>query len=158
MTTLMAEEHRIKLTEGIVIKIVPFGAFVKTDTNEVGLVHISEISDTYVKDVNQFLKEGDKVIVRVIGRNKDGKLNLSIKAAKAAGGVEGTTATPAAEGSSSARTAAPGVSSSPRPSYSSRPFRDKPLLSPFDMMMKRYLQDSQEWQVDKKKRTERKRG
>src|SRR5665647_1054458 len=92
----MAEEHRIKLTEGIVVKIVPFGAFVKTDTNEVGLVHISEISDTYVKDVNQFLKEGDKVIVRVIGRNKDGKLNLSIKAAKAAGGAEGTPAVPAA--------------------------------------------------------------
>ena len=154
----MAEEHRIKLTEGIVIKIVPFGAFVKTDTNEVGLVHISEISDTYVKDVNQFLKEGDKVIVRVIGRNKDGKLNLSIKAAKAAGGAEGTPAVPAAEGSSAAQASAPGAPSSPRPSYSARPFHEKPLLSPFDMMMKRYLQDSQEWQVDKKKRTERKRG
>ena len=154
----MAEEHRIKLSEGIVIKIVPFGAFVKTDTNEVGLVHISEISDTYVKDVNQFLKEGDKVIVRVIGRNKDGKLNLSIKAAKAAGGAEGTAAAPAAEGSSPARTPAPGAPSSPRSSYNARPFHEKPLLSPFDMMMKRYLQDSQEWQVDKKKRTERKRG
>lgn len=149
----MAEEHRIKLTEGIVIKIVPFGAFVKTDTNEVGLVHISEISDTYVKDVNQFLKEGDKVIVRVIGRNKDGKLNLSIKAAKVAAGANGTVAVPVPEGSSPA----PGAPSA-RPSYSARPFREKPLLSPFDMMMKRYLQDSQEWQVDKKKRTERKRG
>lgn len=153
----MAEEHRIKLTEGIVVKIVPFGAFVKTDTNEVGLVHISEISDTYVKDVNQFLKEGDKVIVRVIGRNKDGKLNLSIKAAKAAGGSEATPAAPGVESSSPARTSAPSAPSA-RPSYSSRPFHEKPLLSPFDMMMKRYLQDSQEWQVDKKKRTERKRG
>src|SRR5450830_838374 len=147
----MAEEHRIKLTEGIVVKIVPFGAFVKTDTNEVGLVHISEISDTYVKDVNQFLKEGDKVTVRVIGRNKDGKLNLSIKAAKAAGGAEGTPAAPVAEGSSPVQASAPGAPSA-------RPFREKPVLSPFDMMMKRYLQDSQEWQVDKKKRTERKRG
>ena len=153
----MAEEHRIKLTEGIVVKIVPFGAFVKTDTNEVGLVHISEISDTYVKDVNQFLKEGDKVTVRVIGRNKDGKLNLSIKAAKAAGGTDGPAAATAPEGSSPSQGSAPSVPS-PRPSYSSRPFRDKPVLSPFDMMMKRYLQDSQEWQVDKKKRTERKRG
>src|SRR5450830_434806 len=147
----MAEEHRIKLTEGIVIKIVPFGAFVKTDTNEVGLVHISEISDTYVKDVNQFLKEGDKVIVRVIGRNKDGKLNLSIKAAKAAGVADGTPAAPAPEGSSPAQTSVPSAPSA-------RPFHEKPLLSPFDMMMKRYLQDSQEWQVVKKKRTERKRG
>ena len=152
----MAEEHRIKLTEGIVVKIVPFGAFVKTDTNEVGLVHISEISDTYVKDVNQFLKEGDKVTVRVIGRNKDGKLNLSIKAAKAAG-ADGAPAVAGPEGSSPSQATAPSTPSA-RPSYSSRPFRDKPLLSPFDMMMKRYLQDSQEWQVDKKKRTERKRG
>ncbi|HWQ21637.1 MAG TPA: S1 RNA-binding domain-containing protein, partial [Clostridia bacterium] len=119
MTTLMAEEHRIKLTEGIVVKIVPFGAFVKTDTNEVGLVHISEISDTYVKDVNQFLKEGDKVTVRVIGRNKDGKLNLSIKAAKAAGNADGTPVVAAAEGSSPSQASAPSAPS-PRPSYSSR--------------------------------------
>lgn len=153
----MAEEHRIKLTEGIVVKIVPFGAFVKTDTSEVGLVHISEISDTYVRDVHQFLKEGDKVTVRVIGRNKDGKLNLSIKAAKAAAAADSATGAPAAEGSSTpAPTAAPN-SPTGRPS-GSRPYREKPQLSPFDMMMKRYLQDSQEWQVDRKKRQERKRG
>ncbi len=140
----MAEEHRIKLAQGVVVKIVPFGAFVKTDTNEVGLVHISEISDTYVKDVHQFLKEGDKVTVRVIGRNKDGKLNLSIKAAKKVGETgEGAGA--------SATGSAPVV-------HTARPYREKPQLSPFDMMMKRYLQDSQEWQVTKKKRIERKRG
>jgi S1 RNA binding domain protein len=152
----MADEHRVKLSEGIVIKIVPFGAFVKTDTSEVGLVHISEISDTYVKDVHQFLKEGDKVTVRVIGRNKDGKLNLSIKAVKATAGD----APDGPAGEAPSAPAAVAMSPSPqggRPS-SSRPFREKPLLSPFDMMMKRYLQDSQEWQVDKKKRTERKRG
>lgn len=153
----MADEHRIKLSEGIVIKIVPFGAFVKTDTSEVGLVHISEISDTYVKDVHQFLKEGDKVTVRVIGRNKDGKLNLSIKAVKAAAG-----GTPDGPSGDAAPAPAGVVMASPAPqsvrASSGRPFREKPLLSPFDMMMKRYLQDSQEWQVDKKKRVERKRG
>ena len=156
----MAEEHRIKLSEGVVIKIVPFGAFVKIDTNEVGLVHISEISDTYVRDVNQFLKEGDKVTVRIIGRNKDGRLNLSIKAAKAAGAAGATTA-----GSTAASTDAGTAPHAPAPSASTssrssggRPYREKPVLSPFDMMMKRYLQDSQEWQVDKKKRIERKRG
>jgi len=153
----MAEEHRIKLSEGVVIKIVPFGAFVKIDTNEVGLVHISEISDTYVRDVNQFLKEGDKVTVRIIGRNKDGKLNLSIKAAKAAGATAaGSTAAGTDAGAAPRASAAP-ASTGPRPS-SGRPYREKPVLSPFDMMMKRYLQDSQEWQVDEKKRIERKRG
>jgi S1 RNA binding domain protein len=152
----MAEEHRIKLTEGIVVKIVPFGAFVKTDTSEVGLVHISEISDTYVKDVHQFLKEGDKVTVRVIGRNKDGKLNLSIKAAKAAAGTDNVPVPSAESGSSPSPSAATGAPLGR--SYNTRTYREKPVLSPFDMMMKRYLQDSQEWQVDKKKRTERKRG
>ena len=155
----MAEEHRIKLSEGVVIKIVPFGAFVKIDTNEVGLVHISEISDTYVRDVNQFLKEGDKVTVRIIGRNKDGKLNLSIKAAKAAGaaGAATTGTAPGADAGTAPHATAPSASTGSRPS-SGRPYREKPVLSPFDMMMKRYLQDSQEWQVDKKKRIERKRG
>ena len=154
----MAEEHRIKLSEGVVIKIVPFGAFVKIDTNEVGRVHISEISDTYVRDVNQFLKEGDKVTVRIIGRNKDGKLNLSIKAAKAAKAAGATTegSTPASA-DAAPRPSAPPASTGSR-SGGGRPYREKPVLSPFDMMMKRYLQDSQEWQVDKKKRIERKRG
>lgn len=154
----MAEEHRIKLSEGVVIKIVPFGAFVKIDTNEVGLVHISEISDTYVRDVNQFLKEGDKVTVRIIGRNKDGKLNLSIKAAKAAKAAGATTEGSTPAGADAApRPSAPPASTGSR-SGGGRPYREKPVLSPFDMMMKRYLQDSQEWQVDKKKRIERKRG
>lgn len=153
----MAEEHRIKLSEGVVIKIVPFGAFVKIDTNEVGLVHISEISDTYVRDVNQFLKEGDKVTVRIIGRNKDGKLNLSIKAAKAAGATAAGSTAAGTDAGAAPRASAVPASTGPRPS-SGRPYREKPVLSPFDMMMKRYLQDSQEWQVDKKKRIERKRG
>ena len=154
----MAEEHRIKLSEGVVIKIVPFGAFVKIDTNEVGLVHISEISDTYVRDVNQFLKEGDKVTVRIIGRNKDGKLNLSIKAAKAAKAAGATTEGSTPAGADAAPRASAPPSSTGSRSGGGRPYREKPVLSPFDMMMKRYLQDSQEWQVDKKKRIERKRG
>ncbi|MOA08297.1 General stress protein 13 [compost metagenome] len=44
-----------------------------------GLVHISEIADNYVKDVNDHLKIGDAVTVKVINVDKDGKIGLSIK-------------------------------------------------------------------------------
>jgi S1 RNA binding domain protein len=65
--------------EGRVTGITKFGAFVDLGERNVGLVHISQISNTYVTDVAQHLKVGDTVKVRVIGVTKDGKYDLSIK-------------------------------------------------------------------------------
>ena len=48
---------------------------------EEGLVHISEIANEFVSDINQFVKVGDKVSVRVMARNDRGKLELSIRKA-----------------------------------------------------------------------------
>ena len=48
-----------------------------------GLVHISEIANTYVNDINEFVKEGQVVKVRVIGIGDGGKVNLSMKQAEA---------------------------------------------------------------------------
>jgi S1 RNA binding domain protein len=59
--------------------ITKFGAFVDLGERNVGLVHISQISNTYVTDVAQHLKVGDTVKVRVVGVTKDGKYDLSIK-------------------------------------------------------------------------------
>ncbi|HBQ86103.1 MAG TPA: RNA-binding protein S1, partial [Syntrophomonas sp.] len=57
-----------------------FGAFIELPGGMVGLVHISEIADTYVKDVKDFIKEGDSVKVKVL--NVAGKkIGLSIKQA-----------------------------------------------------------------------------
>ena len=67
------------ILEGVVTGITKFGAFVELPGGKVGLVHISEVADVYVKDVNDFLKEKDKVKVKVLSVDEQGKIGLSIK-------------------------------------------------------------------------------
>ncbi len=67
--------------EGVVVKITHYGAFVELPDGKSGLVHISEIADTYVKDVRDYLKEQERVKVKVLGYNDKGKLDLSVKQA-----------------------------------------------------------------------------
>lgn len=67
--------------EGKVTGITHFGAFVELPAGVTGLVHISEIADNYVKDVNDHLKVEDVVTVKVINVDKDGKIGLSIRKA-----------------------------------------------------------------------------
>ena len=64
--------------EGKVKTITNFGAFVALPENKTGMVHISEVANTYVSDIRQHLTEGQDVKVVVIG-NENGKINLSIK-------------------------------------------------------------------------------
>ncbi|BDG34151.1 RNA-binding protein S1 [Parageobacillus sp. VR-IP] len=68
--------------QGKVTGITKFGAFVELPEGVTGLVHISEVADNYVKDINDHLKVGDIVYVKVINVEKDGKIGLSIKKAK----------------------------------------------------------------------------
>ncbi len=64
--------------QGRVIKIMPYGAFIKLDEGGVGLIHVSQFSNEYVEDAHAFIKEGERVVVKVIGKGKkNGKLNLS---------------------------------------------------------------------------------
>lgn len=46
------------------------------------MVHISEIADTYIKDINSYLKEKQEVKVKILNIDKDGRINLSIKQAQ----------------------------------------------------------------------------
>ncbi len=69
------------IVEGTVVKITNYGAFVELPDGRSGLVHIREIADTYVKDVRDYLKEQEKVKVKVLGINDRGKLDLSVKQA-----------------------------------------------------------------------------
>ena len=64
--------------DGKVKSITNFGAFVSLPENKTGLVHISEVSNTYVSDIRQHLTEEQDVKVMVIG-TENGKINLSIK-------------------------------------------------------------------------------
>jgi S1 RNA binding domain protein len=65
--------------EGTVTGITDFGAFVELEGGNTGLVHISEVADTYVKDINKFLKKGEEVKVKVISVDDEGKIGLSIR-------------------------------------------------------------------------------
>ncbi|MBO8164886.1 MAG: S1 RNA-binding domain-containing protein [Brevibacillus sp.] len=67
--------------EGKVTGITHFGAFVELPGGVTGLVHISEIADTYVKDINEHLQVGDIVTVKIMNIQQDGKIGLSIKKA-----------------------------------------------------------------------------
>lgn len=66
------------ILEGQVKTITNFGAFVALPDNKTGMVHISEVANTYVSDIRQHLSEGQDVKVMVIGTD-GGKINLSIK-------------------------------------------------------------------------------
>ncbi|SIS62100.1 S1 domain-containing RNA-binding protein [Salimicrobium flavidum] len=79
----MAIEVGSKL-QGKVTGITNFGAFVELPEGQTGLVHISEVADNYVKDINEHLSRGDEVQVKVINVGDDGKIGLSIKKAKEA--------------------------------------------------------------------------
>lgn len=69
------------LIEGKVTGITKFGAFVSMPDGTSGLVHISEIANTYVNDVSEHLSVGQQVKVKVISVTQEGKINLSIKKA-----------------------------------------------------------------------------
>ena len=64
---------------GKVAKVTNYGAFVDLEGGGSGMIHISEVANTYVKDINDYLKVGEEVTVKVIGINEQGKVSLSIK-------------------------------------------------------------------------------
>lgn len=70
------------IVEGTVTSVMPFGAFVDIGSGESGLVHISELSGSYVSDINEFIKKGAHVKVKVIRIDEKGKISLSMKQAE----------------------------------------------------------------------------
>lgn len=72
-----------QIVEGSVTGITNFGAFVELPDGRTGLVHISEIADTYVKDIREYFNMNDKVSVKIISIDEDGKkIGLSIRQAQ----------------------------------------------------------------------------
>ena len=133
--------------QGKVTGITNFGAFVELPEGTTGLVHISEVADSYVKDVNDHLKVGDQVEVKVISE-KEGKISLSIK--KAIDKPEGQTSSyskrPPRQGDHDRR---------------SKDFRSKGNFKPketFEDKMAHFLKSSEENLSTLKRSTESKRG
>jgi S1 RNA binding domain protein len=137
--------------QGKVTGITNFGAFVELPGGSTGLVHISEVADNYVKDINDHLKVGDQVEVKVINVEKDGKIGLSIK--KAVDRPERPE-----------RPARPERPDRPDRPYSQRPRGGRPNdnrnVRPenFESKMAKFLKDSEDRLSTLKRATESKRG
>ncbi|MYL35961.1 RNA-binding protein S1 [Pontibacillus yanchengensis] len=131
--------------QGKVTGITNFGAFVELPDGSTGLVHISEVADSYVKDINDHLSEGDQVEVKVINVEKDGKIGLSIKKAQenynSNKGNNNSNRRPKGGGGS-------GKGKNDR--------REK--TETFESKMNRFLKDSEERMASLRKNTESKRG
>lgn len=117
--------------EGVITGITKFGAFVELPGGITGLVHISEIADEYVKDINEFFRKADQVKVKVLSVENNGKIGLSI------------------------RQAAEGFSNDKR-IVKSRPVAVNKAT--FEDKMNRFLKESDERLLDLKRNTESKRG
>ena len=79
----MANQFNVgSIVEGKISQIKPFGAFVQLDATTRGLVHISQVSHNFVKDINEIISVGDEVKVKILSIEEDGKkISLSIKQA-----------------------------------------------------------------------------
>lgn len=77
-----AELNLGDIVEAEVTKITDFGAFAKINGRELGLIHISQISNRFVKDINEHLKIGDKIKVKVIKLGPGKKIDLTLKIAQ----------------------------------------------------------------------------
>lgn len=131
--------------QGKVTGITNFGAFVELPNGSTGLVHISEVADSYVKDINEHLKVGDAVEVKVMNVGDDGKIGLSIRRAKPESERPQQRPRP-----SGGRPGGGGNRSGGRPSQN-RPEN-------FEQKMARFMKDSEERLSTLKRATESKRG
>jgi S1 RNA binding domain protein len=76
--------------EGTVVKVLKYGAIVRLPEGTSGLVHISEITDAFVQDVSDYLREGDTVKVKVTGEKEGGRYEMSARQVEPLTPHEGT--------------------------------------------------------------------
>ena len=152
--------------EGKVTGITKFGAFVLLPMGKSGMVHISEVANTFVDDINNYLKEGQTVTVKLIAIDQQGRINLSIKKALPQPEQAARPARPAGN-----RPAPQQRTSAPRPAAPSAP-RTKsqpPVFAPvqstlpkgddsFESKLKALMQSSESRLSDVKSRNDRSGG
>ncbi len=136
--------------DGEVSGITSFGAFIKLPNGEEGLVHISEVANSYVTNIEDFLKLRETVKVKILGKNQRGKWDLSIKQV---GG--------AASGDGSSKS-----TSRPQSNYQAPPRGVKPakkkdddiVEGSFDDLMNKFLKSSDDVQLDVRRNLQYKQG
>ena len=146
---------------GKVTGITNFGAFVDLGNRKTGLVHISEVSNSYIKDIKDVLTVGDEVQVKVMEIAGDGKVSLSIRRASADFSEETVEEKPKFQKSAPRNQEGQG----PKKPYSAKSAPSFEKKSPsqakvndFDAMMSSFLKDSEDRLTSLKRNTEGKRG
>ncbi len=77
----IVKEYKVgEIVEGPIVKILEFGAIVELDANHDGMIHVSELKDGFVKRVEDVVKIGDHVKVKIMKVEPNGKIGLSLKA------------------------------------------------------------------------------
>lgn len=129
------------ILEGTITGITKFGAFVELPDKKTGMVHISEVAPTYVKEIRDFVTEGQTVKVKVLSVGDDGKISLSMK---------------------KALPPAPRTSAPRRPAFSGRPddvdWSSSSRNESFEDMMSRFKATSDEKFSDLKRSMDSKHG
>lgn len=137
-----------EVLQGRIAEVRDFGAFVWLDDGKKGLIHISEISDDYVKDIHNRVKPNQKVKIKVLSVKEDGRIELSLKQAES---LE-YTRPPKQEREH------PHL---PATEYLGEPpvfnFADDDRHDEFDIMLKQFKRQSEENILDNKRNVERKR-
>ena len=146
---------------GKVTGITNFGAFVDLGNRKTGLVHISEVSNSYIKDIKDVLTVGDEVQVKVMEIFGDGKVSLSIRRASADSSEENVEEKPKFQKSAPRNQEGQGFKK-PYAAKSAPSFEKKSpsqaKVNDFDAMMSSFLKDSEDRLTSLKRNTEGKRG
>lgn len=146
---------------GKVTGITNFGAFVDLGNRKTGLVHISEVSNSYIKDIKDVLTVGDEVQVKVMEISGDGKVSLSIRRASA-DFLEETVEEKSKFQKSAPRNQEGQGFKKPYSAKSAPAFEKKSpsqaKVNDFDAMMSSFLKDSEDRLTSLKRNTEGKRG
>ena len=146
---------------GKVTGITNFGAFVDLGNRKTGLVHISEVSNSYIKDIKDVLTVGDEVQVKVMEIAGDGKVSLSIRRASADSSEETVEEKPKFQKSAPRNQEGQGFKK-PYAAKSAPSFEKKSpsqaKVNDFDAMMSSFLKDSEDRLTSLKRNTEGKRG
>ncbi len=135
------------ILEGKVTGITKFGAFVELGEGKTGMVHISEIAPTYVKEIRDFLTENQMVKVKVLNVGEDGKISLSIKRAEETQNRAGSSFNPGPKKPYARRD---------NRSFDRGPRKNENLS--FEDMMAKFKQSSEEKMYDIRRNTDAKRG
>lgn len=139
-----------KIYNGKVKGITQYGAFVEIESGCTGMVHISEIANTYVSEIREHLTENQEVKVKVIGINEAGKVSLSIKKA-----VDNPSPQ---QNNRPRRQDNGGNQNRSKPNVWEPKKQTPPSEMTFEDMMSRFKQSSEERMCDIKRSTDRKNG